>query len=338
MIRVLYVKKKGLCVPALLVIIVIIAVKYSSFKSPTDYSITIIPQSAVIPKEDLVSTRRRLGRIRDQNTTKSVAAKTHRSFTVTGGPIPAMDYKMHIVTYYHSLTLRIRKSHEDKDKISAATLQRVKEELFALQKNLNHPHVKMVHLLAENGTTLGNFLKKGRLGGWFKKIHIHDIGRNARMKDAFQYISNNLLNATVMLVNGDIYLGKGFDRINVTQMSEQKIMYALTRHNSPEESCTLNKATCNELYVGAHDAFMINLVEPIPQAVLKEIDYDMGVWGSENRLMWAFKTLMNFCLLNPCSILTTFHYHCSESRPERIQVSIDGKRALAYPTTRLTCE
>ena len=45
------------------------------------------------------------------------------------------------------------------------------------------------------------------------------------MKDAFQYISNNLLNEAVMFVNGDIYLGKGFDRINVMQMSEQKIMY-----------------------------------------------------------------------------------------------------------------
>ena len=38
MIRMLYVKKKGLCVLALLVIIVFIAVKYSYFKSPTDCS------------------------------------------------------------------------------------------------------------------------------------------------------------------------------------------------------------------------------------------------------------------------------------------------------------
>ena len=41
-----------------------------------------------------------------------------------------------------------------------------------------------------------------------------------------------------MFANGDIYLGEGFDRINVTGMSEQKIMYALTRHNSPERNCT----------------------------------------------------------------------------------------------------
>ena len=63
----LNVKKKTVCIPALLVITVILAaVKYSFFKRPaTDHSI-IIPQSAVISaKEDLVSTRRRLDRIRD---------------------------------------------------------------------------------------------------------------------------------------------------------------------------------------------------------------------------------------------------------------------------------
>ena len=101
-----------------------------------------------------------------------------------------------------------------------------------------------------------------------------------------------------MFANGDIYLGEGFDRINVTGMSEQKIMYALTRHNSPVRE-KLYVYACNKPYVGSHDAYMINLVEPITEAVFKEIDYEMSIWGSENRLMWAFKNLMNFCLLNP---------------------------------------
>ena len=83
---------------------------------------------------------------------------------------------------------------------------------------------------------------------------------------------------------------------------------------------------------------MINLVEPITEAVFKEIDYEMSIWGSENRLTWAFKNLMNFCLLNPCSILETFHYHCSEFCPERIRVNVDEKNAMVHPTTRLTCD
>ena len=217
-----------------------------------------------------------------------------------------------------------------------AVLQRVDEELFVLRKNLNHPLVRSVHLLAENRTALDEFLRNKGLGIWFEKIHIHENGRPARMKDIFQYISDKLLNKTAIYANGDIYLGRGFDRINVIKMREQKIMYALTRHPSPEGKCTQG-AACNKPYVGSHDVFVINLAEPIPEVVLKEIDYETGFPGMENRLMWAFKTFMNFCLLNPCSILETFHYHCSSFRSSGSQVNMGGKSAIAYPTTNLTC-
>ena len=119
----------------------------------------------------------------------------------------------------------------------------------------------------------------------------------------------------------------------------QKIMYALTRHPSPERKCTQG-ATCNKPYVGSHDSFVINLAEPIPEVVLEEIDYETGFLGIENCLMWAFKTLnnfMNFCILNPSSILKTFHYHCSSFQSNGSQVNVCGKSAIAYPTTNLTC-
>ena len=333
-----HIRKKSLCVPALLVIVIITGIQiFGFFKRPSsDYSITITSQSTVTPE----GSQNPIGDQLSPNTAKSVTGEVHRSSTVTDRSIPPTDYTMHIVTYYHSLTLRNRKTQGDEDKQNskAAFLQRVQEELFALQKNLNHSHVEMVHLLAENGTTLSNILRKEGLGSWMWKIHIHEIGREPKMKDAFQYISDNLVNETVMFANGDIYLGKGFDKINVTEMGKQKIMYALTRHNSPEGNCTTNAAACNKPYVGSHDAFMINLVEQINETVFEEIDYEMATWGSENRLMWAFKTIMNFCLLNPCSTLETFHYHCSKTRPERIRVNIDGKSALVPPTTRLTCD
>ena len=271
-------------------------------------------------------------------TTKSSTEQVVHSSVGDKKSITPTKFLTHVVTYLHSITLLCRNIEEsERHKInSSAVLQRADEELFVLRKNLNHPLVKSVHLLAENKTALDIFLRNKGLGSWSEKIHIYENGRQTRMKDVLQYISKELLNETVLYANGDIYLGRGFDRINVIKMREQKIMYALTRHPSPEGKCTQGVA-CNKPYVGSHDVFVMNLVEPIPEVVLNEIDCELGFPGIENRLMWAFKTFMNFCLLNPCSILETFHYHCSSFRSNRSRVNEGGKSAIAYPTTNLTC-
>ena len=159
------------------------------------------------------------------------------------------------------------------------------------------------------------------------------------MRDIFQYISESLVNKTTIFANGDIYLGDGFDRVNTTQMRDQRIMYGLTRHHAPEGNCSEDEfeVSCNHKYIGSHDTFMIHLKEPIPHAFLKELEYEMSFWGSENRLMWVFRDKMDFCILNPCNILKTFHYHCSGFRTSHTRVNLNEKNALAAPTDNMIC-
>ena len=244
------------------------------------------------------------------------------------------ELQINLVTFYHSITVFTRVDNHSVNSFEASFLQRVSEELFVLQKNLDHPLIAKVHILAEDEDRLVDFFMKNKIN--LQKIVVHSNGKVATMRDIFQYISENLVNKTAIFANGDIYLGDGFDRVNTTIMRDQRIMYALTRHHAPERNCS-EEFMCNKPYVGSHDTFMIHLTEPIPHTFLEELEYEMSFWGSENRLMWLFRDKMDFCVLNPCNILQTFHYHCSGFRNNRTRVNLNEKSALAAPTEDMTC-
>ena len=247
------------------------------------------------------------------------------------------ELQINLVTFYHSITVFTRVEDHSVNSVEAKFLQRVPEELFVLQKNLHHPLIAKVHILAEDKDRLMEFLIKRKIN--LQKIVVHNNGKVATMRDIFQYISKNLVNKSAIFANGDIYLGDGFDRVNTTQMRDQRIMYALTRHYAPDGNCSEDEfeVSCNHKYIGSHDTFMIHLKEPIPHAFLKELEYEMSFWGSENRLMWVFRDKMDFCVLNPCNILKTFHFHCSGFRTNRTRVNVNERSALAAPTEDMTC-
>ena len=247
------------------------------------------------------------------------------------------ELQINLVTFYHSITVFARVENHSVNSFEGTFLQRVSEEAFALQKNLHHPLIAKVHILAEDEDRLVGFFMKNKIN--LQKIVVHNNGKVATMRDIFQYISDNLVNKTAIFANGDIYLGDGFDRVNTTLMRDQRIMYALTRHHAPEGNCSEEFLyMCNKPYVGSHDTFMFHLTEPIPHTFLGDLDYEMCSWGTENRLMWLFRDKMDFCILNPCNILQTFHYHCSGFRTDhRTRVNLNEKSALAAPTEDMTC-
>ena len=237
------------------------------------------------------------------------------------------NQSLHLVTYHHSISLASQKD---------ATLKmhdRLKEEMFVLRKNLQHPLVVNVHIIAANKTLLEKALRKEEI--YDKKIIIHDNGRPPTMLEVFRYVSDHLMNKMIIVSNGDIYIGSGFNKLNYAIMTEQRIMYTLTRHHAPESNCTEGGALCSVPYLGSHDTFVFILHEPIPSDVLDELNYQLGSPGSENRLMWAFQTKLNYCLLNPCSVLKSYHFHCSGVCTSHERININGKSATCPPSESL---
>jgi len=159
------------------------------------------------------------------------------------------------------------------------------------------------------------------------KLNFHFLGRRMHYKDAFQYASNNLLRRNAMIMNADCYVDKGFEQLNETILNS-KTMYALTRHETPE-----NVRLCNAedfcgptaKYIGSHDAFLFRLLVPLPSQLLDSIDYRPNMLGIEQVLIFNFHKYVEFTTKNPCKILYIVHHHCSAIRDNKVQ-TVQGRR------------
>ena len=156
-----------------------------------------------------------------------------------------------------------------------------------------------------------------------------------RYKDAFQYASDNLLRRNVMIMNADCYVDKGFEQLDESILNK-KTMYALTRHETPE-----NVRLCNARdfcgpragYIGSHDAFLFRLLAPLPSQLLDSIDYRPNLRGIEQVLIYYFKKYVQFNIKNPCKILYIVHHHCSTER-NNAKRTIEGQRVDSYLNIR----
>lgn len=90
-------------------------------------------------------------------------------------------------------------------------------------------------------------------------------------------------------------------------------VFALSRHPHPrartEPKCS-ERQQCED-YNGSHDAFAF--ISPLPQSLMKELQFRQNLWGAENRVIYELKAA-GLVVLNPCKSIITTHYHCSRKR------------------------
>ena len=189
-------------------------------------------------------------------------------------------------------------------------LDREKEYMTCLQRNLNHNLVSRIHILTTNAEETRQIFKKYELPNPTKLL-ISEVKSVEMVKDIFDYISQNLVGKNIMFTNGDIWLGNGFDLVDPIVMRKQKIMYAITRRIVEEERCGRTDLCLELPYIACHDSFLFYLDEAIPEQALEFLNFKFPAPGTENVLMWVFQKKLKYCVLNPCPILETFHFHCS---------------------------
>ena len=224
-----------------------------------------------------------------------------------------------------------------------AILEREKEYKFVLQRNLAHPRVQCIHLLTTNYSETFQRFKNVENSN---KMLISEVKSVEKARDPWDYISDRLLNKDVMFATADIYLGRGFEEIDSTAMEKEKIMYSISRHVAPEHYTSCGKTSKNYFfrdicsrYMGSHDGFLLRLREPLPEQFLLQLDFDLVRFGMECRVNWLFVKVLNYCVLNPCSILNLFHYHCSDLRTnvKKNPISHTHQYHWIHPSKNLSC-
>ena len=242
---------------------------------------------------------------------------------------------MHIVPLHiHLVTVMFKTTSKDR-KLNL----REQEHATVLQRNLNHSLITSVHIITADKVTMEEHLRGLDLPNRHKVVVVESKQWNT-MRGIFQYISDNLADKDVMYANGDIYLGNGFEKVDACLLNKRNIFYALTRLGKQEEACKMEDYCGGDVeYIGAHDAFLFHLNEPIPEEALKELEYKIWDFGGENVLMGVFNKLLHYCILNPCKILEIYHLHCSAARRnDRVRINTNSTFDMLAPfTTKLTC-
>ena len=219
-------------------------------------------------------------------------------------------------------------------------LDREKEYMTCLQRNLNHNLVSRIHVLTSNAEETRQIFQKYELSNQAKLL-VSEIKSIVMVRDLFEYISQNLVGKDVLFTNADIWLGSGFDQVDPIIMRKQKIFYSITRRiANDEERCGQKDFCLEQRYIGCHDTFLFSLHEPIPEHALKLLNIKFPAPGIENVLMWVFQHKLGYCLLNPCSILETFHFHCSGLRNHIGWKKVNPKAINGYAgfTKKLVCK
>ncbi len=216
---------------------------------------------------------------------------------------------IHLITNYPLMTEKPWNENQT-ERNESILWQRQEDVEETLQRNLDHPLIAAVHLLinqplAEQRLHKINFHNKD-------KIVVHHIKALPRYRDFFQYASDRLQNEVVVVMNMDVYLGEGFEKLNKTYLVKQNVAYALTRNGRQEQRCNMHgkRGYCETGYIGSHDAFIFVLTQRLEEPVLSEFDYEMHVFGGENVLLWVLRNRMKKKLLNPCRYLKIYHNHC----------------------------
>ncbi|XP_031568992.1 uncharacterized protein LOC116303566 isoform X2 [Actinia tenebrosa] len=208
--------------------------------------------------------------------------------------------------------------------------ERQLEYIQTLQRNLAHPLVKRVHILCEDYQAMRFIKHHFKLNA--QKIILKNIGHRLLYSDSLAYVSKQLLFKTCIIMHADIYIGKGFERLD-PNILKQGTMYALTRHEDREQmkACPGIKDFCgnNSKYIGSHDAFVMHLVRPLPDEVLSKMNYRPNLVGAENVFIYMLETYGHFRFKNPCSILYIIHNQCRTGRDMKHRL-VEGQRLESY--------
>ena len=235
--------------------------------------------------------------------------------------------KIVLVTNYisveaHKETLTFKNRKPNSEEIEARSM----EILSTLQANLNHESTGTVVVLVESRDT-ADWLSKLDFDNSHKLL-IQNNNAELSMPATIDFATRCFQGHTIAIANQDVILGDGWNNLDHIYMSQHKIIYALTRHDSIlNPTCTGNPkiGICDINYGFSHDAFVLHATEHIRKLTFEPYHNQLySVRGIENYVIWALRHRLNYDVKNPCSLLRLHHEHCVPIRNRRGRYKVVG--------------
>ncbi|KAK6168151.1 hypothetical protein SNE40_022034 [Patella caerulea] len=217
--------------------------------------------------------------------------------------------------------------------------ERMSEFVTGLQRTLNHPCVYRVYFLY-NELHVVDYVKT-HIHVDLDKMSFHLVKNPRSHVGLFDFAYENLQGQIAIYTPADVYLGEGFELIKKDVLAANKLIYIMSRHSRQEKYCDMRRditsTSCTDKkYFGSHDTYVFVPKGKFPKKVRDYLTVPSQDYGVENMSIWAFRTLGNFTVTNPCKVLKVYHLHCTGLRDaKRRRLNTEKDTGKAWPTDQL---
>jgi len=223
---------------------------------------------------------------------------------------------------------------------------RQKEFNYVLQRNLNNNLTESLTILHNNDSSLRPYLKSLNLTN-SDKLNLVNIRTEPSVQNLFLYINHYMIGKMIMMIHMDNVLGAGVELIDVEKFNKEDLCYALTRTLEPgacsdpahNRANVVPHCSAGSEYCSSHDVYAFVLKKKRPATDFGPLNFDGDVLGQENIIIWFFRDVLQYRVLNPCKVVNIYHQHCTfidtSGRTQRVFVHEGWERSFAPFTDQL---
>lgn len=199
-------------------------------------------------------------------------------------------------------------------------IERQREIIFCLKKNLDNRFINKVYLLNER------IYSNEEMSTYSDKIVQVDIGKRLQFKDVFDYINENKIEGFNIFLNIDIFLDETIMNACMSDINMNKKIYALSRYEYNPHKKTIN------LYkrFDSQDTWIIHSNFSVPTKHTKLFDFEFGRPGCDNKLAYLMD-ILGYKIINDPKLIKTYHFHTETTRNYSIPTQIPSPYGLIAP-------
>ena len=183
--------------------------------------------------------------------------------------------------------------------------ERYNEILFCLLQNVNNPYVDKIYLLNERIYTINE------LGISSDKIIQININKRLAYADVFNYVDQNNINGFFCIINADIFFDETINNLQLTNLSEEKYMFALLRfeyNNITKKSLLFGPTSISQDTWIFHSNFVKDITK-----YNKIFKFELGMPGCDNKILYLLN-ILGFKIINDPILIKTYHFHTTQIR------------------------
>lgn len=191
----------------------------------------------------------------------------------------------------------------------SSNINRQKEILECLQKNLNNSLIDAIYLVTEKEYTfremeIDNNINKA-------KITQVNIGKRMKYSDAFDIVERNSLNGYIIISNSDIFFDDTLTNLYKSGSSKKRMVYCQLRFEYTDND--LNKCKIFGPRGDSQDTWIFHSNFNIIKEQRKIFNFELGIPACDNHINYIF-SILGYSVHNEPYYIKTYHNHKSDFR------------------------